>query len=182
MTKSKKKVLFFFIYLIALINILVFIIYKITNNSTALFMSITLITTLTHIFIRFIFVKFILKFYKKNFDYKSNYFIERKIEKKLYNFLKVKKWKNKLPTWNEFSFDITSNTKKQLLNSMCGSEVYHLLCAILSFLTLLYAIFFNHFFIFFGTTLISSLFDLLFIIIQRYNRPRILKLISNKLK
>ena len=63
---------------------------------------------------------------------------------------------------------------------MCGAEVVHEIIMVLSFIPLLFAIPFGVFPVFFITSVIASLVDFVFVIVQRYNRPRIIKLIRHK--
>ena len=58
---------------------------------------------------------------------------------------------------------------------MCQAEIVHEVIVVLSFLPLLAAIPFGAFPVFLITSLLAAMYDLTFVIMQRYNRPRILK-------
>ena len=59
----------------------------------------------------------------------------------------------------------------------CQSELVHETNIILSFVPLAASLCFGSFWVFFITSLCSAVFDLLFVMMQRYNRPRIVSMI-----
>lgn len=63
---------------------------------------------------------------------------------------------------------------------MCQAELVHETIIILSFVPLFAVIFFDSFWVFFITSAAAAIFDLLFVIIQRYNRDRIVKIASKE--
>lgn len=113
----------------------------------------------------------------------SKYFSEKKWERKLYKALKVKAWKDKMPTYAPESFSLEKHSLEEIIDSTCVSELVHLVIAFLSFIPLLFAIPFGEFVVFFCTSIAACCFDILFLIMQRYNRPRLQKaagLLKNK--
>ena len=62
---------------------------------------------------------------------------------------------------------------KQIVLNMCHAELVHELIIVLSFTSLFFAIPFGALPVFLITALLAALFDGIFVIIQRYNRPRI---------
>ncbi len=110
----------------------------------------------------------------------ARWFREKPFEKKLYATLKVKKWKDRMPTYDPGTFDAKSRTLEEMVQAMCHSELVHETIIVLSFLPLLAAIPFGEFPVFFLTSLASAAFDLSFVIMQRYNRPRVLRLMKRK--
>ena len=65
---------------------------------------------------------------------------------------------------------------------MTKSELDHWINEIISLSTILFSIPWGEFWIFFITALAAMIFDSQFIIIQRYNRPRILKILKKEKK
>ncbi len=110
----------------------------------------------------------------------SPWFREKPWEAALYKRLRVKNWKHHLPTYDPASFDTKHHTPEELLIAMCHSERVHETIALLSFLPLLGAIWFHAFFAFMITSLSAAMFDMLFVILQRYNRPRMAVLIKRQ--
>lgn len=105
----------------------------------------------------------------------SRYFSEKKWERKLYKVLKVKTWKDKMPTYDPESYSLEKHSLEEIIDGTCVSELVHLVIAVLSFIPLLFAIPFGEFGVFVCTSLVACLVDLLFLIMQRYNRPRLKK-------
>ena len=175
MTKNK-KILLNIIYLLLIILIIsLFIVVKTHPDDDILFLLITSFTTFFHFTIRFSFANLIYKIIGKYCTYDRRWFTEKPYEKKLFKILMIRKWKSKLPTWNEQDFNPAENTKEMLLNHICKAEVYHEICMVLSFVPLSFSIVWGEFWIFFWTSVFGCLFDFLFVLIQRYNRPRILR-------
>ena len=111
-------------------------------------------------------------------NYHKAWYQPRAWEVKLYKQLNVKKWKSNMPTYDSSLFDPKLHSWEEIAQAMCQAELVHEVIATLSFLPLLAAIPFGSFFVFLFTSLLAALFDLSFVIMQRYNRPRILKLIK----
>lgn len=110
-------------------------------------------------------------------DCSKRWYQLRPFEVRLYQALRVKKWKGNMPTYDPSLFDPKLHSWDEIAQAMCQAEIVHELIAVLSFLPLLAAIPFGAFGVFLTTSLLAALFDLCFVVMQRYNRPRILKLI-----
>ena len=82
---------------------------------------------------------------KKKDKFKNDSFIfkKRKFEDKLYEMLKVKKWKKRALTYDPEAFDITKNTKEQVLQTMLKSELDHWFNELISLSTLLFSLILN---------------------------------------
>lgn len=104
------------------------------------------------------------------------WFQPHSFETKLYRFLRVHRWKRWVPTYEPSQFSVQERTLAEIVQGMCQAEVCHEVIVVCSFLPLLAALLFGEFWVFFGTSLAAALFDLQFVILQRYNRPRVLRL------
>lgn len=111
-------------------------------------------------------------------DYNRNWYRLRPFEVRLYRALKVKKWKHRMPTYDPSSFDPKLHSWEQIAQAMCQAEIVHEIIILLSFLPLLAAIPFGSFWVFLITSLLAACYDLCFVILQRFNRPRIIKLLT----
>ena len=118
--------------------------------------------------------------FKDKLTTKQFLFKERKFEKKLYEVLKVKKWKKRALTYDPEAFNLRKNTKKQVLQTMLKSELDHWINELISLSTLLFALIWGEFGIFLVTCILAMLFDGQFILIQRFNRPRVERLIEKE--
>lgn len=113
-------------------------------------------------------------------DYTKKWYQTHSWENKLYQILKVKKWKDKMPTYQPELFSCRQHTWDEIAQAMCQSELTHETCALLSFLPLIASKWFGAFYVFLITSVCSAAFDLMLVIMQRYNRNRIMKIISKK--
>ena len=69
----------------------------------------------------------------------------------------------------------------EIAQATCQSEIVHEINMVVSFLPLFAAYLFGSFMVFLITSTLAACFDLLFVIMQRYNRPRLVKL-AKKMK
>lgn len=113
-------------------------------------------------------------------DYRKKWFQVGKTEQKLYRFLKVKKWKKFLPTYTPDVFDIRKHSWNEIAEATCQSELVHETIVVFSFVPILFSPWLGAPLVFVLTSIASALFDLTFVMIQRFNRPRILKMIAGK--
>ncbi len=113
---------------------------------------------------------------------KSNSFLfrERGFEKRLYKFLKVKKWKGKALTYDPDAFNINKHSKEDVLKIMLKSELDHWINELISLSTLLFAFIWGALPALLVACILAMLFDVQFIFIQRYNRPRLERLIEKE--
>ena len=187
MSKSKKSGPAIFMYTVIVITVIVsiicFILYygNIYKNNIILWTGITAFTIMYHFWGRII-LNNVSKLFKKNINYKQWLFKERKLEKKLYKILRVKDWKGKALTYNPESFSLKEHSLEEIANTMAKSEVDHWINEAISLSTMLFAIIWGKFWIFCLTAVAAMIFDSQFIIIQRYNRPRIQKILENSKK
>lgn len=110
----------------------------------------------------------------------SRWFLPRQWENRLYEALGVKQWKNRMPTYFPKDFSLKEHTPEEVVQNMCIAEVGHEINVICSFLPLLYSLcqprLRGEWYIFAITGILALGADVPFILIQRYNRPRVLRL------
>ncbi len=161
------------------ISIVFFVTYKIYNLSVLLTLFITFFTIWFHFFSRLI-CGTIIPLFKSKINPNKKYYKVRKTEEKFYNLIKIKKWKKFLPTYDNREFNIRVNSPKELIVNMCNSELVHTFSALLSYLPLLLIIFFGSPVVFIITSIVASFVDLLFVMLQRYNRNRFVNLVQKQ--
>jgi len=183
MSKTKRSGPAIFMYCVITITVLTsiicFVLYyrNIYGNRIILWTGITAFTIMYHFWVRIIMGN-ISKLFKKYINYKQWWFEERKFEKGLYKLLRVKQWKGKALTYNPESFSLKEHSLEEIANTMTKSEVDHWINEIISLTTVLFAIPWGELWIFLLTAIIAMIFDSQFIIIQRYNRPRVIKILE----
>ena len=111
-------------------------------------------------------------------DLTKSWYQPRKWEKPLYRLLRVKQWKQHIPTFAPESFSPEQHSWAEIAQAMCQSEIVHEIIMLLSFVPLLGAVPFGAFGVFLLTSVGAALTDSVFVILQRYNRPRIMRLMN----
>lgn len=185
MGKIKKSGPAIFMYCViavtAIISIVCFTLYygNTYKNAIILWTGITAFTIMYHFWVRIIMGN-VSKLFKNHINYKQWWFKEKKFEKKFYKALRVKEWKGKALTYNPETFSLENHSLKEIANTMSKSEVDHWINEVISLSTILFSIPWGAFWIFLITAIAAMIFDSQFIIIQRYNRPRIVKILKRR--
>ena len=182
-TKKSGPAIFMYcvIAITVIISLICFILYyrNIYKNPIILWTGITAFTIMYHFWVRIIMGN-VSKLFKNHINYKQWWFKEKKFEKRLYKILHVKDWKGKALTYNPESFSLKEHSLEDIANTMTKSEVDHWINEAISLSTLLFAIPWGEFWIFLVTAIAAMIFNSQFIIIQRYNRPRIVKILEKE--
>ena len=143
-------------------------------------MYVTLLTTFYHFAMRLIVGEAVTVIYKnREFNANSFGFRIHSCEHKIYKLLHVKRWKSKVITAKPEQFDFKKIGPMEVLHNMLQAELVHRIIMVLSFLPLVLIIPYGVLGVFISTSVVACLFDLTFVIIQRYNRPRIMKLLQH---
>ncbi len=116
------------------------------------------------------------------FDYNHPFFRRRGFESGLYKLLKVRKWKDKVLTFNPDHYDFQNRTLSQLATTMAKSETDHWINEIISVISIFFSLLWGMFPIFLITAVAAVIFDAQFIVVQRYNRPVVLRLMERRKK
>lgn len=170
------KVMKSFTILSFIVTVMASILFYRLNKDIFLTLAITFGTVFYHLGIRLA-IGFLYDVGMKNqADYTKRWYQIHPWENKLYKFLKVKKWKDKMPTYNPQAFSNKEHTWNEIAQVMCQSELVHETNIIFSFLPIIASKWFGAFYVFFITSVCGAVYDLLFVIMQRYNRDRVVKI------
>ena len=151
------------------------IFYKITLYDIFLTLAITFGTVTYHFAMRLLVgLVFNVTMHNKA-NYQKRWYQLRKHEKHFYEKIKVKQWKNKMPTYNSDFFNPKLHTWDEIAQSMCQAELVHETIVVLSFVPIAAGIWFGTYPVFILTSILAALFDMVFVIMQRYNRARIIR-------
>ena len=154
------------------------VLYCIFGISAAEPFAVTFGTTAYHFLMRLA-VGFCFDIMMKNrADYSGKWYRCRAWERRLYKLLRVKQWKGRLPSFNGDYFDPRKRSWSEIAQAMCQAELVHEVIVLLSFVPIIFSCWFGVLPVFVITSLGAAAFDLLFVIMQRYNRPRIIRLIN----
>ena len=152
--------------------------YYFTENRVFFSAAITFGTIFYHLGVRLAVGLLIDAKYHNQMDYTKPWFREKTLERKLYRTLQVKKWKKWLPTFTPQEFDMKSRSVTQIVQATCQAEVVHEVNMVLSFVPVVFSVWFGSLGVFLHTSCGAFLFDGIFVIMQRYNRPRLVRLLK----
>ena len=128
MSKNKKSGPAIFMYVVIAVTIITWVIcfrlyYKnIYKNEVVLWTGIVAFMIMYHFWGRIIMGN-VTKLFQKHINYNGWWFKERKFEKGLYKFLRVKKWKGKALTYNPELFSLKNYSLEEIANTMSKAEV-----------------------------------------------------------
>lgn len=156
------------------------IFYRNTGHGVFLTLSITAGTIAYHFVMRYMVAGIFRCVMHNQADLSKKWYKQRNWEKCFYQKLRVKQWKSKMPTYEPDSFNLKTHTPEEIAGAMCQAELSHEIIALCSFLPLLAVPALGAFWVFLITSMLAAWMDLMFAIMQRYNRPRILNLCRKK--
>lgn len=165
----------------SLLTVILFAINNFIDSAILLALAVTSMTVAYHFCIRLI-IGNIIPLFKAKINPESKYFQVSETEKSIYKKLNIKSWKSGVPTYNPNEFDIKKNSVEQLIINCCNSEIVHTANIFASYIPILFSIWFNSLPVFVVTSVFASVYDLQFVILQRYNRPRLLKIAEKRKK
>ena len=172
----------YYILILFVITLTFFVLSFVIDNNAIEIIAVTMVTLFYHSCIRPMTGTLIDMKYHNNMNFNLWWFRERKFEKHLFKMLKVKRWKNIIPTYDKVAFDIRNKNIEQVLGATCQAEIVHEIMFILAFVPLLLIIPYGQAAIFIISSILCAIIDLICIIVQRFNRTRLIKFYSKYLK
>ena len=154
--------------------------YKVTSSGILLPLAITSGTIAYHFVMRLMVGLAFHATMRNKADYRKRWYQVSKREMAVYEKLKVKQWKRRMPTYDPALFDPRLHTWEEIVQAMCQAELVHETIAVLSFLPILAGVWFGEYPVFIVTSVLSAACDMVFVIMQRYNRQRVTKLLNRK--
>lgn len=151
------------------------VLYKVYSTKIFLTLAITFGVTAYHFVMRLTVGMLFNRFMGNRADYNSPWYRLRPWENKLYKALNVKQWKKYLPTYDPSLFDPLLHSWDEIAQAMCQAELVHEMIFALSFLPIVATIWFGSPATFIITSVLAAALDLSFAVMQRYNRPRVIK-------
>ena len=158
------------------ITMLCIALYVKTKDGLFLTLGITFGTTSYHFIMRLLVGFSINCLFHNRIDYRKKWFQVSKGEERLYRKIRVKNWKEKMATYDPDCFDRSQHSWHEIAQATCQAELVHEVIILFSFVPILAAIPFGTLIVFVITSVLAACYDALFVIMQRYNRPRILRL------
>lgn len=152
-------------------------VYHFTENRALFSIAITFGTVFYHLGMRLAVGYLIDSKYHNRMDYTKQWFRERSFERGFYEKIRVQKWKGRMPTFAPQNFQLRKDTVPEIIQATCQAEIVHEVNMVLSFVPVIFSIWFGSLEVFLITSCMAFIFDGLFVIIQRYNRPRLIRLL-----
>lgn len=153
--------------------------FLITKNDIAETVAISIGITLYHFAMRLAVGSVVDLIMKNKANHKNVWFREKRFEKKLYRLLRVRKWKKYMPTYSLDTFDTKQKTVKEIIGATCQAEIVHEIIMVLSILPIILIPFLGGAVALIVTSVLAMLFDSLFVILQRYNRPKLIRVMQH---
>ena len=179
-----KRKMFIITALLFVAFIILLPIFLATKNGVLESVTITVGIALYHFVIRLI-VGFTINFIMKNkANYNNLWFREKAFESKLYKALRVQKWKKHIPTFSPETFNVNSKSIEEIIGATCQAEIVHEVIMAFSLLPIAFIPVLGGAVAVIITSILSMLYDFIFVILQRYNRPKLLRVMHrfNKIK
>lgn len=152
--------------------------YILTANPILYSTAITFGTIFYHFSMRLAAAYIIDTKFHNHMDYTAKWFQERSFEPKLYKMIRVKKWKKRLPSFHPGDFLLEKHSAADIIQATCQAEIVHEVIMVLSLVPVIFSVWFGAVEVFFITSCMACLLESAFVMIQRYNRPRLMRLLK----
>lgn len=149
-----------------------------TGNDILEIVTITVGIALYHFAMRLFIGSVVNLIMKNKADHNSIWFREKRFENKLYKLIRVRKWKKYLPTYSPVTFDTTQKTVKEIVGATCQAEIVHEIIMVLSLVPIAFIPLLGGTVAIIITSFLSVLIDLTFVILQRYNRLKLIRVME----
>ena len=173
--KRKMLLITAFLAVALLITAGVFIVTKSAVMEAA---AISVGVTLYHFVMRLLVGAVVNLIMKNEADYNNIWFREKRLENKLYRLIGVRRWKKYIPSYSPDMFDISKRTTEEIIGATCQAEIVHEIIMVLSLVPIALIPVFGGAAAMIITSALSLLIDLVFVILQRYNRPRLIRVMG----
>lgn len=173
----KKKMIWITVFLAVAFAIFLPIL-LVTQNAIVETVTITVGITLYHFVMRLAVGGIVNCIMKNKANYKNIWFREKRFESKLYKRIGVRAWKKHLPTYSPDTFNTSQKTLEEIVGATCQAEVVHEVIMALSLLPITLIPVLGGATALIITSILAMLFDCLFVIMQRYNRPKLVRVMQ----
>ena len=165
-----------FFLLVAFVIILP--VFVVTKNEIIKTITISVAITLYHFLMRLAVGTVIDAIMKNKANHHNLWFREKRFENKLYKWMRVRKWKKYLPTYSPETFDTSQKTVQDIVGASCQAEIVHEVIMALSLLPIALLSILGGAAALIITSVVAMLFDSAFVILQRYNRPKLVRVMG----
>ena len=142
-------------------------VFILTNNAIVEVITITIGVTLYHFAMRLAVGAIVNLIMKNKANHKSVWFREKSFETELYKWMRVRKWKKYIPTYDPDTFNASKKTVKEIVGATCQSEIVHEIIMVLSLLPIVLITVLGGAAALIITSVLSMLIDFAFVILQQ---------------
>ena len=154
------------------------LVFTFTKADVFLTLALTLGTAAYHFSMRLVIGIIVNAVMGNKADHRRAWFRVGKGEFAFYKCINVKKWKDKMPTYDKGFFDIRQHSLEELAQVTCQSEIVHEIIIAASFLPIIASVWFGALPVFIITSCVAAGIDLMYVFIQRFNRYRLMRMIN----
>ncbi len=173
----KNKMILITVFLLIAFAILLPV-FIVTKNAIVEAVTVTVGITFYHFAMRLAVGTVVNSVMKNQANYKNVWFREKGFERELYKMMRVRKWKKYIPTYDPDTFDASQKTVKEIIGATCQAEIVHEVIMVFSLLPIASIPFLGGAAAMIVTSVLAMLFDSLFVILQRYNRPKLVRVME----
>ena len=173
----KNKMILITVFLLIAFAILLPV-FVVTKNAIVEAITITVGVTLYHFAMRLAVGTVVNLIMKNKANYKNVWFREKGFECRLYKLIHVRKWKKYIPTYDPDTFDASQKTVEEIIGATCQAEIVHEVIMVFSLLPITSIPFLGGAAAMIVTSVFAMLIDSVFVILQRYNRPKLVRVME----
>lgn len=173
-----------FVYVVSIASMVLmfifFITYFNTKSNNSLVFGISMMAVCYHFISRIAITTMFNSFYTSEIvNPNENRFQQKSFEKGLYRKIKVRRWKNSFSSFDPNNFSLRFYSIDELIFEGCKAEMTHWICLFVGLLSLIFTVWFGAFTIYLAASVIGAIYDLAIIVVQRFNRPRLMKVAAS---
>ncbi len=161
-------------------TVLLTVLYRATASGVLLSLAITCGTIAYHLAMRLLVGQAFSAVMRNRADLERWWYQVGPHEMAVYEALHVKRWKRRMPTYDPSLFDPRAHSWDEIAQAMCQAELVHETIVAGSFLPIVGGVWFGAYPVFVITSVLAAAFDLMFVMMQRYNRQRIVALLARE--
>ena len=153
-------------------------VFVLTQNAIMEAITITIGIALYHFAMRLAVGTLVNLLMKNKANHKSPWFREKCFESRLYKWMQVRKWKKYIPTYDPDTFDASRKRVNEIVGATCQAEIIHEIIMAFSLLPIALIPILGGAAALIITSVLSMLIDSVFVIFQRYNRPKLVRVME----
>lgn len=133
-----------------------------------------------HVLFRVLVGEIVNGLFHNDIDYTKPFFVVRERERGFYRAIGVKKWKHRIPTYDENAFNPSLRSWEEIAKATCQSELVHEIDGFFCLISVCAGFFFGAWLIFALAAAATFVCELVPVFLQRFNRDRIVQMLDEQ--